>query len=527
MGCAILIALLAFRWPELLDNRQYPDPDESQFIAGASTLRQDPIFWRSVDGTTHGPLTEGPLVIALLLRGSIDFTTARTASLLLAWLGILSAWLMFRHLYTSRIAGLLILPLLAVHAFTHGWSFVAYCSEHVPNALLAMGCYALFTAWQPSGSGPPDLSRLFTAAVLLGAIPFAKLQAAPIGLVALCGGGWFALTNESSSWHQRVRALGALFIGAVTVSVIIVVLVVAFGIWQDFFSCYVLDNLRYAAANQFPPDRSITWQAAPAMLFELGGSVGGFNEFAVWMTLFGACGLFFLSRFTRWHRRCALVSAALLVIAAIAAMAPGRPYLHYLQLMIFPAGLFAGLIAGAFLSDVVNNGLIARGRSNLSQVVVVSFFLVCGLVLQIWWRVFEAQPFLGIFTATHGLLAQSQVSREILQHANPGERLGMWGWMPVFWVETGLIQATRDGQTARQIEPHPRRDYYRARFLKDLVRNRPPIFIDAVGVGNFVYEDRAKCGHETFPALRDYVDQNYYLVRDLNGTRIYVRNDRL
>jgi hypothetical protein len=35
---AMLAALLPFRWPVLLDNRQYPDPDESQFIAGATTL---------------------------------------------------------------------------------------------------------------------------------------------------------------------------------------------------------------------------------------------------------------------------------------------------------------------------------------------------------------------------------------------------------------------------------------------------------------------------------------------------------
>src|SRR5256885_706469 len=34
---AMLIVLLAFRWPLIFDNRQYPDPDESQFIAGALT----------------------------------------------------------------------------------------------------------------------------------------------------------------------------------------------------------------------------------------------------------------------------------------------------------------------------------------------------------------------------------------------------------------------------------------------------------------------------------------------------------
>jgi hypothetical protein len=159
--------------------------------------------------------------------------------------------------------------------------------------------------------------------------------------------------------------------------------------------------------------------------------------------------------------------------------------------------------------------------------VIGCVFLLCGLGPQIWWRIGEPQPFVGFFTANHGALVQSEVSREILHHASPGECLGMWGWMPVFWVETGLFQATRDGQTSRQIEPHPRRDYYRARFLQDLVRSRPPVFVDAVGPGNFVYQDRAQDAHETFPELRAYIADNYHLVGDIEGSRIYVRNDRL
>jgi len=55
-AAALLLALIAFRWPVLLHNRQLGDPDESQLIAGALTLQHDPRFWESVDGTTHGPL---------------------------------------------------------------------------------------------------------------------------------------------------------------------------------------------------------------------------------------------------------------------------------------------------------------------------------------------------------------------------------------------------------------------------------------------------------------------------------------
>jgi len=97
----------------------------------------------------------------------------------------------------------------------------------------------------------------------------------------------------------------------------------------------------------------------------------------------------------------------------------------------------------------------------------------------------------------------------------------------MLWVETRMIQATRDGQTSRQLESHPRREYYRARFIEDLRRAAPPVFVDAVGPGSFVYEDRAESGYETFPALRDYIDNNYHLLREINGARIYLRNDRL
>src|SRR5215207_2009845 len=50
----IFLFLLAWRWPFLLVAGEF-NPDESQLIAGAITLAHDPVFWRSVDGTTSGP----------------------------------------------------------------------------------------------------------------------------------------------------------------------------------------------------------------------------------------------------------------------------------------------------------------------------------------------------------------------------------------------------------------------------------------------------------------------------------------
>jgi hypothetical protein len=359
---------------------------------------------------------------------------------------------------------------------------------------------------------------------LFGAVPFAKLQAAPIAAGALVAGMWLVFSNDGAG---RWRALRALLGGTATIPLIIFATVLVFGAWPDFFRSYILDNIRYVSLNSFPPDRSFTWVDAPHMLVELGANIGGFNSFFWWIVGFGVSGALTLRWFTRWHRRCAAFAATILLLSIFAAMTPGRPYLHYLQLLIFPAGLFGGVIAGAIVRDVVRADIgppvVARGLRSA----VLAAFLICALLPQIWWRAREPQPFLGRFTTTRGAIVQSGVSREILQHARPGESLGVWGWMPVFWAETGLIQATRDGNASRQIEPHLGRDYYRTRFLRDIDRSRPPVFVDAVGPGNFLYEDRAQEAHETFPELRDYIAANYHFVVEVGGSRVYVRNDRL
>jgi hypothetical protein len=215
-----------------------------------------------------------------------------------------------------------------------------------------------------------------------------------------------------------------------------------------------------------------------------------------------------------------------LIAAVFAVVVRGRSYAHYFQLLVFPVGLFGGVVAGALLGDLRGDWFKNAISLRLMRPMVLAIFLCCGIVPQIWWRAHEPQPFLGRFTATRGVLARWPVSNELLRHATPGERVGMWGWMPVFWVETGLLPATRDGETSRQIEPHPRREYYRARYLSDLRRTRPPVFVDAVGRWNFSFTNRETCGHETFPELRDYIAENYHLVRDVISTRVYVRNDR-
>ena len=110
--------------------------------------------------------------------------------------------------------------------------------------------------------------------------------------------------------------------------------------------------------------------------------------------------------------------------------------------------------------------------------------------------------------------------------------------MPSYYVETGLIPATRDAIGHFIIERGQYQDYYRQRYLGDLKRSPPAFFIDAMAAGVFVWKwpDFKFRRHESFPELAEFVDENYTLwltvhvvTEDGPGlpVRIYVKKSRM
>ena len=128
---------------------------------------------------------------------------------------------------------------------------------------------------------------------------------------------------------------------------------------------------------------------------------------------------------------------------------------------------------------------------------------------------------------TYEPLPSDPVAVEILRHAKPGQPLGFWRCNCRYYVHTQLRQATRDAHTFQQIIASPLTEYYRARYLRDFIRSRPPVFIDTVGPKDPSFKDRETQAHESFDNLRAYIAKNYAFAKELNGCRIYVRLDRL
>lgn len=73
--------LLWMRLPVLVFNQEI-DPDESQMLAHALTLRYDPIYWKFVDGQTIGPLDSYFLLLPSWFGFDLDYTSARIMGLI-------------------------------------------------------------------------------------------------------------------------------------------------------------------------------------------------------------------------------------------------------------------------------------------------------------------------------------------------------------------------------------------------------------------------------------------------------------
>ena len=139
------LTFFAFRWPLFFVGEEL-NPDESQLIAGGITLQSDPIYWRSVDGSTHGPLDTYPLLAVRLVGLPINYGTARLTGSLMLLGAIALLYLALTRYFGEALGRLGCLPAFCFFAFSTFWDFVHYSSEHAPLFLDALGATLLSLA---------------------------------------------------------------------------------------------------------------------------------------------------------------------------------------------------------------------------------------------------------------------------------------------------------------------------------------------------------------------------------------------
>jgi hypothetical protein len=510
-GGIIFSLLAAGRWPSWFYTRQL-NPDESHLITGAFTLRHDPVFWRSIDGGSAGPLDFYALWPIGWLHGADDFFSARVTAFFVLTLVLLFAHQTIALIFGRAIARVGSFATVCFVALTPGNDFLHYSSELAAMLPLAAGTLLAVRRFWADGDGRWNLLGGF----LLGAVPFAKLQAAPLALVV--GIAWIVgecrLRTSQPPLTRRLLALA----GSALLPSLGIASVLSFtGQWPHALIPYFFYNQHYITANRVPLGTAVRQLA-------LASSRDGALLFP-WL-LGGGIALVILAAVARRlpPRPAALnlaLVATLFFFASVACvLTPGRPFLHYCQFLVLPSILLLGAALG---------GLAGPARETLSAsarrvVLCAVLFVSVGPVLVT--RAQQSPRFIGelVFWRDH---QQSRLAAALTQLTRPDEAVAVWGWMNQIYAESGRRAATRSIQSEPMILQNHDQAYYRQRYLNDLAASRAPVFLDAVGSGDFLFRDPSFRHEVIFPELGRYVQTHYTLIAEFQGSRIFLRNDRV
>lgn len=499
----LLISLATFvfmRWPVVVLNREL-NPDESQMISHAITLFYDPVYWRSVDGTTIGPLDIYWLVIPKLLGLPITYSTARVMGLLSNLAALVFFYQTLRLLFSAQVARFGVLLPLFFLAFTQETDWVHYSSEQVPLALMAACLYLCVRLWR---SGGESGWQAFALGCVAGMVPFAKLQAVPQVLFLVGVGIYMAWSHgrEKKQWQPLL----SLLLGGVLFPSMVGLWAWYHGLLGDIWDFYIKGNVVYAGES--------SWLDIPMRLLEIVVLTPDFLVLAgavVVLAVIGAVG-FFQKKNTPLGLFPAFLAVGYLLLGIYAATKSGNQFVHYLHFILYPFAL-VGVWSLALLRT--------KSVGWLALVGLLGYFGLSDALAYYKTRQFNQHPSIGA-QALH----QSEVVQQLRQYTQSGDYMVVWGWQCRYYVEAQLPHGTAENHSERCIFEHPLQGTYRERYLLDLQRTRPVVVVDAVGKNSHWVQDKATQGIGAFPELERYIRENYHFKGEYDDARLYIRNDR-
>jgi hypothetical protein len=494
-----VVALFVWRAPELAFNQQY-DSDESEFVALAHRLTVDGVGWRFGDVGTSGPLTMYVLGWAIPLGLPVDYFVGR-----LTEIACLLVTVFFLLKSTSLIVGrrqalLVIFSIVSFYLLAWDPEFVHYAAEDLPVALLAVATWLLLAL-----NRKPKWTTALGLGVLLGAVPFTKLQATPLsayffitalGILGFCSGKRFITTDN------RSRCMSALVAGTCIVPVAVMLPVISAGLWSKFMSRYVLFGLWYGPEDifKYPATRlQVTVYLMNYVQYSLVGLLD-FGFFATALKLLNRTS----ERDRSWFLGFAFAFGYLILTIAVI-LKPRNLFPHYLLLFVSPALIFVAWSV---------RGLMRGKRSdffNLYRLALpILFFAICILPQVCNWSIHDRlRPRLSD-RPTPDLVLEA-----IKTLSKPGDSIAIWGYAPEYFVESGRLSASRftvmSSVQGKDYEP------LRADFVADLEKSKPALFIDATGGGLWPFDNVGwvhpleKARYTTYPPLADYINANYHL----------------
>lgn len=481
--------------------------DEAQTIAHALTLIRSPEPWKSIDFTTNGPLNAYVFYIPYWLGLPLDYLVSHVILLLLQALLAYTIFLTVRNWMGRDSAALTMIPVLAFIGFVQPEDFIHQNSETWCIVCLS-AALAVFSGLTVSGEGR-STAKWFVVGLLLGAVPFGKPQGAPPALMAaLCMYIYVFVELRS---RERLKALSALTAGGLTFLALFAGITAYQGAAGDFYDLFIRANLHYASSFgngfAFLPTFLWTW--------------GLFSDVTALSVIVAVFTLFALVRggtVTGRQKIVGLMIAAIIFGGAYAVERAGRHFYHYTLIFVYP-GMF--LLLGWSLKQLETY----RYRALLfsaGMLLFLSYILYINRV--VYGKVTD-----GFFSRESRKLDIKPVSKYVSQLLEPGDFLTVYGYYNEIYVETQFPSATRTVTVYQHSVVWP--ELYLPYYCHDLFEKRPAVFVDALDTPHDFWQEHFVNRHahswEKIPEIREFIEQNYTMLKEIDKSRIYLRNDRL
>jgi hypothetical protein len=510
LGCIVLFILFICRkLPFILYNGQI-NPDESQMLTQAITLDFDPVFWRSVDGTTSGPINSY-LILALKYVGfPFNYSTLHLASVGLISFSLFMTYLTLRLAFSTKVSFLSLLIIYSFFFLTNHKDFNHYNSELPSVALITVAFYLIARIYYLTHTSLLIFGML---GLICCSIPLAKLQGGPLASLYIVYAG-LILINSSMPITRKFLLLGSLIFGIVSVIVFLVLFLYYNSILYDL---YIKTNLsHYSPSNGLNLFIKLVFKSSYDYIFLL------IFSFSIWVLaafiairekyfvfIFNRIFLFLLINFT----------LSLLVIART-----GYIFEHYLFYSFFPITLLTAYT----LNQILDFGIIKYYSQISFNIIAIGLF--AGLAITYTLKFSRKNQ---NFTMVPLPLYEIKVVNLINRYTEPTDCMVVWGWNLTYHVLTGLRQGTRENHSIRcmttnslgAIHDPQLIAYFGHQYVNDMRRNCPAIFIDEVQSNSF-FENPKLVVHQKIPELKKFIANNYRLVSTQSGILVYVHKDR-
>lgn len=511
---ALLALFLLMKLPSIVFNDEI-NPDESQMIAQALALHTDPIYFRSVDGTTGGPLDSYLLIIPTWFGLSFDYMTAHITAFILIALCLFITFKTVHSWFGESIARLSIVPTVLVLGITQHGDFSSYNSEMIAIVLLSLSYYIYAKVINQSR---PSLRLIGLVGFWAGMVPFCKLQGVLLAIV-VCAFLALDLLSRKSTLQIKLVQVGILTVTGLSFPSFVVLFTWLNNVYDDFVTFYIISNFTYAGATNLIDN-----------LLSLPAFFASADQF-IWLVLL--TGVVLLTwcvtsiKYKFYNLKDWRIGGfifALVIVTLYSVTRTGTGYIHYLYFLVSPL-----VFCLAYSLHGVNQ-LDVKVSSWLHKMVAAgAIAILVGFGAQTVSAYTSGKP-INPFPSDKQIgnaMIQTPVTKAILTYAKPGEKLVVWGWRNDYYVKTQMPQGVAENHVVFSVFNHKMRSAYHNRYIADFKRSMPPVFVDAVGSQNLWLTDKKTQGHEFNVGLAKIIDQHYTYVGTINDTRMYVRNDRM